>query len=75
MTQEAVSKGVSKDGMRYIAQLMDVLEKEKAALKGNEYFKDDTVASSHIEQIALKMFINADNEDRQGKATKCLFPL
>ena len=70
MAQEAVKKGMSKEGTRFTMQLMDDMEKEKQALKGNEYYKEEHVASAHIEQIALKMFLNADNEDREGRATK-----
>lgn len=73
VAQEAVKKGMSKEGTRFTIQLMDDLENEKQSLKGNEYFKEETVASAHIEQIALKMFINADNEDREARATKLIF--
>jgi vacuolar protein sorting-associated protein VTA1 len=32
--------------------------------------KSDVVALAHIENFALKVFSNADNEDRAGLATK-----
>lgn len=36
----------------------------------NEAITDDNVASAYVENFALKVFIQADNEDRNGKATR-----
>lgn len=47
----------------------------KAANASNEAFTDDVAASAYIENFGLKLFSQADNEDRKGKATRCaLFP-
>ena len=36
----------------------------------NEAITNDLVGYAHIENFALKVFFNADNEDRAGKASK-----
>jgi vacuolar protein sorting-associated protein VTA1 len=39
-------------------------------LKENEVITDDTIGYAHVENFALKIFLSADNEDREGKASK-----
>jgi vacuolar protein sorting-associated protein VTA1 len=36
----------------------------------NEAITDDLVGYAHIENFGLKVFENADNEDRAGRASK-----
>ncbi|KAI8086102.1 Vta1 like-domain-containing protein [Halteromyces radiatus] len=68
----AISRGPSnKTTNAYLSQLLDSLEVKKQALgSDNEAIKDDLVGYAHVENFALKVFLNADNEDRAGRATK-----
>ena len=36
-------------------------------MRDEDAFKDETIAQSHIEEVALNMFDNADNKDRKGE--------
>lgn len=55
----------------FLMSLMDTLEAQKKSLAGNDIVHgDDMVAKAHIENVALKVFFGADNEDRSGKASK-----
>lgn len=49
----------------------------KAAHAGEEAFTDDVAAAAYIENFGLKLFSQADTEDRKGKSTRCArgFPL
>ena len=38
----------------------------KPELAGEEALKDETIAQAHIEEVALKLFDYADNEDRRA---------
>jgi vacuolar protein sorting-associated protein VTA1 len=40
------------------------------ALADHEAIQNDTIGYAHVENFALKIFLNADNEDRNGAATK-----
>lgn len=42
----------------------------KANLKGEEALVDESIAQAHIEEVALKLFDYADNEDRAAKFHK-----
>ncbi|KAG0170456.1 hypothetical protein DFQ28_002078 [Apophysomyces sp. BC1034] len=67
----AISRGPSnKDTSGYLGQLLDSLEQRKSALLGNEAITDDITGYAHVENFALKVFFNADNEDRAGKSSK-----
>ncbi|KAG2224703.1 hypothetical protein INT45_009018 [Circinella minor] len=68
----AISKGPSnKETNAYLSQLLDKLEQVKGTLgANNEAITNDLVGYAHIENFALKVFLNADNEDRAGKASK-----
>ncbi|TPX49843.1 hypothetical protein SeLEV6574_g01236 [Synchytrium endobioticum] len=67
----AIEKGTkSKEGKAFLLDLMDSLEKEKKELGTSEAITNDVVGYAHVENFALKIFLNADNEDRAGKASK-----
>jgi hypothetical protein len=43
----------------------------KAELGSNEAVSDDAAAAAYVETFAVKLFVQADNEDRSGKGTRC----
>lgn len=42
----------------------------KAANANEDAFTDDVAAAAYIENFGLKLFSQADNEDRKAKATR-----
>ncbi|KAI8902655.1 Vta1 like-domain-containing protein [Globomyces pollinis-pini] len=67
----AVEKGAkSKEAEGYLLSLMDKVEKDKLKLIDLEAVKNETIGYAHVENFALKIFLTADNEDRNGQATK-----
>ncbi|OZJ05876.1 hypothetical protein BZG36_00956 [Bifiguratus adelaidae] len=69
--QQGITKGPKNPSTNaYLGALMDSLEEQKEGLRDNETMTNDVVAAAHIENFALKIFLNADNEDRAGQATK-----
>ncbi|CAG8566929.1 10319_t:CDS:2 [Dentiscutata heterogama] len=67
----ALERGTkSKESKAFLARLLDVLEEEKKALHDNEAAVNNLVGEAYVENFGLKVFMNADNEDRAGKATK-----
>lgn len=55
----------------FLIELMDTLEEQKKSLANNDVVNgDDIVAKAYVENVALKVFAGADNEDRSGKASK-----
>ncbi|KAJ2394391.1 hypothetical protein GGI23_004705 [Coemansia sp. RSA 2559] len=58
------------ESQAYLARLMDQLELEKGQLEGHESMKDDETASAHCSLFALRIFLKADAEDREGRAGK-----
>ncbi|KAJ3359213.1 hypothetical protein HDU91_004982 [Kappamyces sp. JEL0680] len=70
----------AKDSQGFILGLMDRLEKvlraallscqDKVALKDQEAIQNEMIGYAHVENFALKIFLNADNEDRMGEASK-----
>jgi vacuolar protein sorting-associated protein VTA1 len=55
----------------FLFQLMDTLESQKKSLVGNDVVHgEEIVAKAYVENVALKVFAGADNEDRTGKANK-----
>ncbi|KAG9304785.1 hypothetical protein G9A89_016815 [Geosiphon pyriformis] len=60
----------SKESTAFLATLLDVLEAEKKNLGDNEAITNDIAGSAYVENFGLKIFLNADNEDRLGKASK-----
>ncbi len=68
--RQAIEHGsTSKESQEFLVQLLDKLEQDKALLANHEAITNETVGFAHIENFALKIFLNADNEDRSGKAT------
>jgi hypothetical protein len=49
---------------------MDWLERRKGELAGNEAITNEVVASAHIENHAMKLFLWADKEDREARFNK-----
>ncbi|KAI9105631.1 Vta1 like-domain-containing protein [Phlyctochytrium arcticum] len=67
----AIEKGnKSKEAQIFLLTLMDELEQDRKHLQGNEAITNDVVGYAHVENFALKIFINADNEDRQGQISR-----
>ncbi|KAI9359469.1 Vta1 like-domain-containing protein [Pilaira anomala] len=67
----AIAKGPrNKETNEYLTHLLDALENQKKSIGENEAITDDLVGYAHVENFALKVFLNADNEDRSGKASK-----
>ncbi|XP_029966297.1 vacuolar protein sorting-associated protein VTA1 homolog isoform X3 [Salarias fasciatus] len=55
---------------KFLVKLMDQLESMKKELGDNDSINQEVVGNAHIENYALKMFLYADNEDRQGRFHK-----
>ncbi|XP_034383133.1 vacuolar protein sorting-associated protein VTA1 homolog isoform X2 [Cyclopterus lumpus] len=55
---------------KFLVKLMDQLETMKKELGDNDSIGQEVVGNAHIENYALKMFLYADNEDRQGRFHK-----
>nr|SVE93339.1 EOG090X0GPB [Moina brachiata] len=68
--QQGLTHKKSKEDMGFLITLMDWLEKTKQELKSQETISDEIVAQAHIENVALKLFNYADNEDRAQHYTK-----
>ncbi|GAA6041871.1 hypothetical protein JCM8097_004519 [Rhodosporidiobolus ruineniae] len=69
--QQAMSIGAGDgESQAFLLGLMDKLEAAKAANEGNEAFTDDAAAAAYVENFGLRLFSQADNEDRQGKASR-----
>ncbi|KAI8062837.1 Vta1 like-domain-containing protein [Gilbertella persicaria] len=67
----AMAKGPrTKETKEYLFHLLDALEEQKKTIGDNEAITNDLVGYAHVENFALKIFLNADNEDRAGKASK-----
>jgi len=65
--QEGISLGKSDPVAKaYLLNVMDQLQEMKQALKSEEALGNDVVAQAHIEEVALRLFEMADNEDRAG---------
>ncbi|PPQ82643.1 hypothetical protein CVT25_007572 [Psilocybe cyanescens] len=50
--------------------LLNALEQMKTAIGTNDAIDIESVSSAYLENFALKVFANADNEDRGGRATR-----
>ncbi|CAL9692216.1 unnamed protein product [Knipowitschia caucasica] len=55
---------------QFLIKLMDQLETMKKDLKNEDSITQEVVGNAHIENYALKMFLYADNEDRNGRFHK-----
>ncbi|BGP31168.1 hypothetical protein JCM10296v2_002932 [Rhodotorula toruloides] len=74
-TYYALQQGMSlrtkdAESQTFMLGLMDKLEEMKAQHTANDAFTDDVAAAAYIENFGLKLFSQADNEDRKGKATR-----
>jgi len=67
----------SKEALAVLLPLMDWLEKEKSDNQDNEAIAHEVVASAHVENYAMKLFLAADKADRAanfGKnVVKCFY--
>ncbi|GJN89756.1 hypothetical protein Rhopal_002745-T1 [Rhodotorula paludigena] len=69
--QQAMSvRAQDPESQAFLLSLMDKLEETKAAHSSNEAITDDIAAAAYVENFGLKIFSQADNEDRKGKATR-----
>lgn len=50
--------------------LLGVLEQMKLSIGSNDAIDIESVSSAYVENFALKVFANADNEDRNSRATR-----
>ncbi len=62
--------GVWQEALSLLLPLMDWLEKRKGELAGNEAVASEVVASAHIENHAMRLFLWADKEDREARFNK-----
>ena len=70
--QLGISLKVKDTGARaFLLDLLDALEKMKAEIGPNDAIDDELASSAYVENFALRVFAGADNEDRQGNATRC----
>jgi len=60
----------SKESLAVLLPLMDWLENNKKDLADNEAISNEVVASAHIENHAMKLFLWADKEDRASNFNK-----
>jgi len=67
----------SNEALAVLLPLMDWLEKEKASRQDDEAVTNEVVASAHVENYAMKLFLVADKADRAsnfGKnVVKCFY--
>jgi vacuolar protein sorting-associated protein VTA1 len=62
----------------FLGELLGTLENMKANISDHdadakEIIESDAASAAYLEGFALKVFNSADNEDRLGKATRCVF--
>ena len=50
--------------------LLGALEQTKNEIGHNDAIHNESVSSAYVENFALKVFANADNEDRNAHATR-----
>ena len=58
------------EALALLLPLMDWLEHRKSELASNEAVSSEVVASAHIENHAMKLFLWADKEDREARFNK-----
>lgn len=54
----------------FLSALLDALEQMKSAMGPNDAIHIESASSAYVENFALKVFANADNEDRSSHATR-----
>jgi vacuolar protein sorting-associated protein VTA1 len=62
-------KSTTKEAQDFIVKLLDCLETLKSNLSTLDPIKDENLGYSHIENFSYKIFLSADDEDRNGLAT------
>ena len=60
----------SNEALAVLLPLMDWLEKEKSDRQDNEAIAHEVVASAHVENYAMKLFLVADKQDRAANFSK-----
>jgi vacuolar protein sorting-associated protein VTA1 len=60
----------SKEALAVLLPLMDWLESCKKDQAGNDAISNEVVASAHLENHAMKLFLYADKEDRAARFNK-----
>ena len=45
----------------------------KTDLGANDAVHDELASAAYIENFGLRVFANADTEDRKGNSTRCVF--
>ncbi|KAI5476011.1 late endosome to vacuole transport-related protein [Pseudohyphozyma bogoriensis] len=69
--QQAMTLGSKQpESTAFLVDLIDKLEKLKEELGTNETVTDETTAAAYVEGFALKVFNQADKEDRANKITR-----
>ncbi|WFD31726.1 hypothetical protein MSPP1_002765 [Malassezia sp. CBS 17886] len=69
--QRGIGSGASDPPAKtFLVDLMGDLEKRKAELGDLDTVVNDDAASAHIENFALNVFLTADNDDREGTASR-----
>ncbi|PVG02259.1 DUF605-domain-containing protein [Serendipita vermifera] len=63
-------KNKDKEMTAFLVKLMDTLEQMKDQLKDRKEINSSEAAATYIENFALKVFHNADNEDRKGGSNR-----
>lgn len=58
------------DSRAFLLNLLDQLESLKASLSDQEAITNDIVAQAYVTNFADRVFVGADNEDRQGNASR-----
>lgn len=58
------------DSRVFLLNLLDQLEALKSSLADQEAITNDIVAQAYLTNFAERVFSGADNEDRQGSATR-----
>ncbi|CAG7845904.1 SubName: Full=Uncharacterized protein {ECO:0000313/EMBL:CCA77956.1} [Serendipita indica DSM 11827] len=64
------AKTKEKEAKNFLMDLMTTLETMKEQLKDHNEINSDEAAAKYIQAFALKVFANADNEDRKGGSTR-----
>ena len=55
----------------FLFDLLGLLERIKTDLGANDAVHDEAASAAYIENFALRVFANADAEDRKGNSTRC----
>lgn len=65
--QHAVREGIKAKGDRaYLGSLLDTMEAMKKGVMKDKEELNESVGAAHVENVALKIFLYADGEDKNG---------